>query len=366
MTNTPADTQSAAEPVPGSPPTISSPPRFSLSKILLGIGCVAVIAVAVGSIRAISQSGNGSGVSAGNHSAIQNAYSVGQAIGAVVGLVLWPLLAGWLAFRVFGRSNKAANAAFLCVLLLCLAAHTLRRGATQPRPPQQSQSPASLAEIRAITEEARKASLDGDDERAIELTAESARKLKAAAANSTGSDKIVMEYAAALAKAQNELLKTYIDTAGAYTDDGGAALEGLDDPARLDKRIARLSDAISAHDPVVDYFGAIEANIPKELAQRGAKQEDIDQFLMGFTEKANLVNLLAIHRLEHAMLLASHARFELLRANAGKWSVSDKGSLIEAPGFSPEDLAEFNRLGTEVESLAEKQAALIEQRKAGT
>ncbi|MBX3381327.1 MAG: hypothetical protein KF805_14625 [Phycisphaeraceae bacterium] len=326
--------------------------RFRLHPIPAAIALVATVAVVVGAFRALSLSG-------------ADPRRIGEAMGTLIGLLLWPLLVGWAVFRLAGRSNRAGNWAFTIMLLLCLGAYSIGLRAAAPQQRAADTNPASLAEIRAISEEARKASLDGDDEKAIRLTAESAKKLEAVAATSQGSDKAVMEYAAALAKAQNEILKKYIDAAGKYADAGGADLSGLSDAPGVEARLALLDQAIVAHDNVIEYFSAIENRIPKDLAERGANEKDAAQFLSGFLEKANLNNLLAIHRLEHGMLLASKSRFELLRANAGRWTVDANGELIAQVEFPDSDLAEFNRLGKEIDSLAEKQGVLVEQRKAG-
>ena len=84
--------------------------------------------------------------------------------------------------------NRALGAGLALALAIALLLFLFANRSTLRTPQHASDStqanPASLAEIRAITEEARKASLDGDDEKAISLTAESARRLEAAAANS--------------------------------------------------------------------------------------------------------------------------------------------------------------------------------------
>jgi len=266
-------------------------------------------------------------------------------------------------FRNYLLLSAAAIAAVPVAIVIAFWA---RLPGTAPAIRSSDANPASLAEIRAITEEARKASLDGDDEKAIKLTAESARKLEAAAASSKGADKAVMEYAAALATAQNEILKTYIDAAGVYSRAGGNDLAGLSDASQVESRLRLLTDAIAAHQAVLTYFGSVEQRIPKELAARGVSEKDARDFAAGFAEQANMRSLLAIHQAEHQILLASRARFELLKANAGRWTVTEKGLLVADTGFSEKDFAEFNRLGDEIAALAKQQGALVEARKGGS
>jgi len=265
---------------------------------------------------------------------------------------------GFRAIRILLLSVAAITLAIVLVV-------ALRTHAPDPKQVPSDANPASLAEIRAITDEARKASLDGDDEKAIKLTAESARRLEAAAASSKGTDKAVMEYAAALANAQNEILKAYINAAGVYSRAGGNDLVGLTDSQQVESRLRLLNDAIAAHDAVLKYFGSIEQRIPRELAARGVGEKDAKDFAAGFSTQANIRNLLAIHQAEHQILLASRTRFEMLRASAGRWKVNENGLLVVDARFPEKDLAEFNRLGDEITALAKQQGALVEERKAG-
>lgn len=330
-------------PPPGPPEIV---PRFRLHLIAVGIAAIIAVAVFAGSIRGHAD---------------PDANRLSQAIGAVVGLLIWPLLASWLAFRLARRSNRVANGVFVAGVLLCLVSHVTRTRVSPPAPP----SSPSMAEIRALSEEARKASLDGDEQRALKLTAESAAKLDEVAANSKGSEKTVMEYAANLARAQNEVLKQYITAANVYADAGGASLVGLTDPQSIQPRLARLNAALSAHDGVIDYFRAISDRIPRELAAKGIAKKDADEFLAGFVANAKVENLLAIHAAEHGMLLAARRRFDLLTANPGLWSVDAQGELIPAPAFPTAALEEFHRLQREIDRLADKQGELIQERKSG-
>jgi hypothetical protein len=348
----PAETPSSATP----PAAVSSPgpstDRYRIDPILIGLALLAGIAAAIGAVRALSGPGTES-------------RPIAPAIGAIIGFVFLPFLISWAAFRLTSRSRRAANVTFTIVLFLGFAAYATRsRGPVVGTVPGSS-NPTSLAEIRAITEEARKASLDGDEERALQLTAESANKLDEAAASAQGSEKIVMEYAANLARAQNQVLTQYITAAGKYSGDGGGGLTGLSDTASIENRLALLNSAVSTHDDVLAYFRTISDRIPRELAAKGVAKSDADEFLAGFVANAKIENLLAIHAAEHGMLLAARKRFDLLKANPGVWNVSPQGDLVATPGFPEVALAEFNRLQSEIDRLAEKQGLLIEERKAG-
>lgn len=347
----PADLQVPLSPAASgaAPP---KPPRFKLYLIPVGIAAVASVAVLAGSLRGLARSD-------------PDGFRISQAMGAVVGLLLWPLLAAWIVFRLAGRSNRVGNAAFIVVLLLCLVAHATRTRVDAPTSTLPQKDQTSIAEIRAISEEARKASLEGDEERALKLTAESAAKLDEVAATAKGSEKIVMEYAANLARAQNEVLKQYITAAGVYSDAGGASLIGLADPESLERRLALLGTAISTHDAVIVYFRTISDRIPRDLSSKGVAKKDSDEFLSGFVANAKIENLLAIHAAEHRMLLAARKRFDLLKSKPGVWSVSPQGELIAGEGFLDTDIAEFRRLQSEIDRLAEKQGVLIEERKSG-
>lgn len=260
----------------------------------------------------------------------------------------------------------ALFAVIVVIALFLRSARTAPSAGRNPAPPDAGASnPAALAEIRAISEEARKASLDGDDEKAIRLTAESAKKLEAVAASSTGAEKAVMEYAAALASEQNQILKKYIDAAGAYADAGGSSFAGLTDAQSVRARLALLEQAVKAHEAVIDYFQSISARIPRDLSARGVSKKDADEFAAGFNAKANPENLLGIHKLEHRILLASKERFELLEAHAGRWTVGSGGELVITDGFPKDAESTLASLGREIDALAAQQAALIEQRKSG-
>lgn len=325
-------------------------PRFRVALIPIGLALLGAIAIAAGAIRGFSRTGLAP-------------YPIGQAIGAAVGLLLWPFLCAWIAYRIARRSNRAANWTFTIVLLLCFIGY-----ATRTRTPVNVPSgpkPPSMAEIRAISEEAKKASLDGDEKRALELSAESAAKLQEVAAAAKGSEKTVMEYAALLARAQNEVLTQYITAARIYADAGAGSLQGLTDAASVEQRLALLATALSTHDGVITYFRTISDRIPQELASRGVAKKDADEFLAGFIANAKVENLLAIHAAEHGMLLAARARFNLLASSPGLWSVNPQGELVPAPAFPPDRLAEFHRLQSEIDRLADKQGELIEERKSG-
>ncbi|MBX3390393.1 MAG: hypothetical protein KF691_13165 [Phycisphaeraceae bacterium] len=257
----------------------------------------------------------------------------------------------------------AGFAAIVIVALVVRSARLAQAPREIPSKPETS-NPAALAEIRAISEEARKASLDGDDEKAIRLTAETAKKLEAVAASSTGAEKAVMEYAAALAAEQNQILKKYIDAAGAFADAGGTSYTGLTDAQSVQARQSLLETATSSHEAVIDYFRGISARIPKDLAARGVSRKDADEFAAGFNAKANPENLLGIHQLEHQILLASKQQFEVLEVNADRWSVTSEGELSFSDEFPKDAREEIARLRRQIESLASQQESLIEARKA--
>lgn len=346
-------------PEPGNPKTPApsagtepAPPRFRLDPIPLGIAAVAAIAVFAGTIRTLARTD-------------PDASRFSHAIGAVIGLLLWPLIASWIAFRLAGRSNRFANGAFILVLLICLVAHATRTRVPPPAPAPGAQKSASIAEIRAIAEQARQASLGGDEQKAIELTAESASKLDQAASAATGPEKTVIEYAASLARSQNDVLKAYITAAGKYADAGGASLAGLSDSASINARLALLDPAIAAHDAVIAYFRAISGRIPVELAARGVPKKSADDFLAGFIANAKIDNLLAIHSAEHGMLVAARRRLELLQANPGKWTGTPESGLVLAETFPDKDRSEFLTLGGTIDKLAAKQGELIAERKSG-
>lgn len=258
---------------------------------------------------------------------------------------------------------------FAAIVGIALFLRNTRTGpfsAPKPAPPGAATSdPAALAEIRSISEEARKASLDGDDEKAIRLTAESAKKLEAVAASSTGAEKAVMEYAAALASEQNQILKKYIDAANAYANAGGSSFKGLTDAQSVRARIVLLDQATSSHDAVIEYFSTISSRIPKDLAARGVSKKDADEFAAGFDAKANPENLLGIHRLEHRILLASKEQFNVLEANAGRWSVESDGELSFSGDFPKDAQEQIANLRGRIDSFASQQELLIEARKAG-
>lgn len=333
-----------------SPPAL--PSRFRVDPILLGLAFLAGLAAAIGAVRSFSNAG-------------AEARPIATSITAILAVLVTPFLLAWVAFRFTSRSNRAANVVFAVVLLLGFGAYASRGRAPVAEPVRPPSNSTSLAEIRAISEEARRASLAGDEDRALELTAESATKLEQVAAATTGSEKIVMEYAASLARAQNDVLKKYITAAGQYSDAGAASLVGLTDTESIDRRLSLLAAAISAHDGVIAYFRAISDRIPQELAARGVAKKDADEFLSGFVANAKVENLLAIHAAEHGMLLAARNRFDLLKTHAGKWSVNPQGDLAAAAEFPEADLVEFNRMQSEIERLADKQAVLIEERKSG-
>jgi len=350
----PADPQFSSIPQsgPGASPAAASSRRYRLDPILVGLALLVGLAACVGAIRTISVVG-------------AQPRPIASVVGAIIALVGGPFLVSWVAFRIASRSHRVANIAFTVVLVLGLVAYATRsRGPVGPSAPVAPNSP-SIAEIRAISEEARKASLEGDEQRALKLTAESAAKLDEVASTAKGSEKVVMEYAANLARAQNDVLKQYIDAAGLYSEAGGANLSGLADPESLDRRLALLGTAISTHDAVIAYFRTISDRIPRDLSSKGVAKKESDEFLSGFVANAKIENLLAIHAAEHGMLLAARKRFDLLKSRPGAWSVGPQGQLIAGEGFPESDLAEFHRLQSEIDSLAEKQGVLILQRKSG-
>ncbi|MBL8875495.1 MAG: hypothetical protein JNM86_06835 [Phycisphaerae bacterium] len=344
---------------PGNPKTPASPagaepapPRFRLDPIPLGIGAVAAIAVFAGTVRTLAR-------------ADPDAYRISHALGAAIGLLLWPLIASWIAFRLAGRSIRFANGAFILVLLVCLVAHVTRSRGSPGAPAPSAQTPASIAEIRALAEQAKQASLGGDEQKAIALTAESASKFDQAASVATGIDKVVMEYAASLARAQNDVLKAYITAAGTYADAGGTSLDGLRDSAAIDARLALLHPAVTAHDDVIAYFRSISDRIPTELAARSVPKKAADDFLAGFVANARIDNLLAIHAAEHGMLLAARRRFEILKANNGNWTNTPENGLAFGESFTQKDRDEFLKLGDTIDRLAAQQGELIAERKSG-
>lgn len=69
-----------------------------------------------------------------NRGAFGGTYGFSYLTGLLISCILWPLLLGWVAYRIGRKSNTAGNVVFLIILILVVLGQIARRSpGTQPR-----------------------------------------------------------------------------------------------------------------------------------------------------------------------------------------------------------------------------------------
>lgn len=222
---------------------------------------------------------------------------------------------------------------------------------------------AGLAEVNALNEMARRASVSGENDKALAFSDESARKLRDLASKASGDERLLMEYASELAATQNEITRAFVSDSDAYVAAGGGDLGGLTDAGALEKRVGLLERTIASHGAFVAYFAGVEDRIGSDLRARGASAGAIREFVEGFRGQAKIDNLVRIHELQRAILEEERERFAILQRFPGQWKQAANGVELGA-AVPTEQRARFAAMESEIVGLREKMKALVQERNA--
>ncbi len=275
--------------------------------------------------------------------------------GRVLGMFVWPLVLSYGAFRFSRRSNRVGNVVFVLVLLLSAFSMGLRYAASERRA-NREQMVKSTAEYEAETAKARKLAAAGNSEQAAEAAAAAtAKHLDEMVARSSGTEKIVIEYAAVINTRQSEATKLYLDSVGAFQRTGGFALVGLSGIESVQARLDALEASIRVHADLLGLLRSMVDRVRTDLAAKGVPTTEIEAFIRGATANDQVGKAIKSNELEHEMLGAMKRRFEILRKTVGNWEVDAEGTLQVADGFPDPDLEEYNKMGKRYAELSAEQ-----------
>jgi len=279
-------------------------------------------------------------------------YNISYEIGRAVGVILWPFVFGWIAYRLFKRSNRAGNIIFAAFLIAGMV-----NLARDVRGQNRVESQKLAKESAALAERASAAAAKGETDKAIALNNQAATKAEESAKALGGYNAITGEYGASVGKRINELMRIYLASVSEFTKAGGPSCTGLTDEEVANKRLAVLDDAIEKHNAVLTYLNSIAETMPKDLTEKGVPPDLVAKFVEGFMSGGKVNNVIRIHELEHDMLNIFGAKLDILKQNLGKWRCKE-GNIAVGAEFPDEQLKEFNDLQAKLDGIVKEQGAL--------
>ena len=283
-----------------------------------------------------------------------DATEVGRGAGYLVGMVFWPFVLGWAAFRLAGRSNRAGNIVASIVLLLITVG--LGNEVVKARSNRlESQFKAKYAEFETLSAQSQDAERNGDPIEATRTADRASQKLLEAAEFARGEARISLRYTAESNLARNAATRAYLEAVGRFMDAGGMTFVGASDKASLNARGELLAAAIRAQTTLLDSLAGFETATKAELARRGATEATIKAYVLRMITSLRLPQIIEIQKLEGGMLAAFADQLALLKKNQGKWEPTDQGVPRPLEGFPEADIKEFDRLAAAVRAQAEEQ-----------
>jgi hypothetical protein len=300
-----------------------------------------------------------SGSSAGSAD-VQSAYRIGAFVGGIAGALLFPLLAGWIAYWIGARSTRAARitACVIAVLSIFGSAATILKGSSNPR--TAAQHAASMAELAAARAQQVEALRSGDTSA---LAAAGERTANAVAKMGEGDSTDLKAATATMATLARELNALSIKQNEAFATMGslgGIAPESMKSLDDIEARIKQIDVALDDTTRCRDYLAAFEEKIQSGLQGAGVSPETMASVLKGYRKNGKM-------RAKQLELGASNiescgtmrAILSILKTHFEHWEVDDEGSLMFADSVPDADIEQYNKAQSALDEQIKTQESLI-------
>jgi hypothetical protein len=243
-------------------------------------------------------------------------------VGAGAGVLLFPTLVGWMAYRATERSRGAGHIAFAVVLVAAVASQVYAAMASLETKPESASTSASVEEGPTPTREDINELLN--------------REVRESQAN-------------------------VLAVIGAWSDEGGLDFSGVRTREDLLYREQLRGEAQAAIEAYMQEIETTGERVRSLLKQRGMQDEEIAAFMEGFDEGfgAHKEALLEIRRQDILLLQKAERLHEILDAHWGEWEINGASGGIEfLPAVPRETVAEFRQCLGAIAVISARQAEL--------
>lgn len=243
-------------------------------------------------------------------------------VGAGASVLLFPTLAGWLAYRATDRSRGAGHIAFAVVLVAAVASQVYAAMASLEQEAEAASVSASVAEDPAPTRE---------------------------------------DINELLNREVRESQENVLAVIGAWSDEGGLDFSGVRAREDLLYREQLRGEAQAAIEAYMQEIETTGERVHALLKQRGMRDGEIAAFMQGFDDGfgAHKEALLEIRRQDILLLQKVERLHEILDAHWGDWEINGASGRIEfLPVVPRETVDEFRQCLAAIAVISARQAEL--------
>ncbi|MDK2972865.1 MAG: hypothetical protein PWP23_2620 [Candidatus Sumerlaeota bacterium] len=243
-------------------------------------------------------------------------------VGAGAGVLLFPTMVGWLAYRATERSRGAGYIAFAVVLVAAVASQVYAAMASLETRPESASASATIEEGPVPTREDINALLN--------------REVRESQAN-------------------------VLAVIGAWSDEGGLDFSGIRTREDLLYREQLRGEAQTAIETYMEEIETTGERVHSLLKQRGMQDGEIAAFMEGFDEgfSEHKQALLEIRRQDILLLQKTERLHEILDAHWGEWEINGASGRIEfLPAVPRETADEFRQCLAAIAVISAHQAEL--------
>lgn len=279
-------------------------------------------------------------------------YAIGSAIGAMVGVAIFGVIAYFLSRRSSFATNTTVG--IVCGLMLAgsalqLAVHTKSRKNAQNNAVIDqlvSQSEAIQAEQRAEFE--RTGSVSLDSERANQVL----DQMSTTAAQVNDDNGRMMQASLKLIKELGAIGTEYEAKISQAQKLGGVDGEGVSSVADIDARVRVWREAAALAARMTARTQALDADVTAAVAATGAAPQAQRAYMNGFRDSTRLGLMIEVRRQEEQVIAGVLQQFSVLRNSFGEWRHDPADGLV----FEVDsDREAYNAAADRIQLAAQKQ-----------
>jgi hypothetical protein len=248
--------------------------------------------------------------------------------GRIVGVLLFPLGLGWIAYRLGRRSHVAGNvvAGIVAALILFGAGVGLLLGTLGSG---NESIDALNASADAMRDEARAdIAQDGVYDGAGDAAEKFVAQAEATAAGASGPEKAVLEAGARALRRITDATKTYSDAVDAFTAAGGLDASTLSAPDAIDSRLALLDGMCREAKALEAIISGYRALFEEELVAAGVGSTGRAAAIRGLESTFKVEPLLEIRRLDNEFCVGARQMLDIYADNTWEYDASQQAVLF--------------------------------------
>lgn len=318
------------------PPAVSAKPKFQL-------GVSAVVLYAVYLIVCLSL------VLMRHGQLPQIATDVSYMAGQFTAILLFPLALGWVAYRLFKRSNRVGNVIAMVVMaIMAMGEIGLYRNAELDPSTWKD-----LKRIDAITREFVRASGSSDAAKAAEYREQLDPAWDRLLQNAPMGDRSAVRGSRALNEELVRLVTKYHKALHEFSPLSNVAVAFPS--VTVAERLLLLEKAMAAQREWIFYLYRYDDKISEYLGQKGVPAKIIASIKESVASEGRIARTIEILSVDQQMLGLINESLQILHENEGKWSVNEQQELVIHQDFPDELLEKFNATIVRFYALEEEQ-----------